>query len=506
MTIKCKPKAPGYANTKDSAHCYRNANCPKASDIYIRHRIIVTIYEHIMTRDTLPCRCIAICTYKPANNGIIIPTLQVVEPCLLIVHIATVPQRIQLRKLTGRCKNLAPGIVIVVCAQHTIHGFKAYYVSLQVGDVVVDSPVVDQREGRAVGIIGEVQDVVAHSHPHQLIAVVDVVVGLLGAGTLGTQAASLILHGPVTDIQSDRCGPCRAHVAVGIGNEAAVLGTVALRSHLYADGIGGCVTAGAINQFICTGGLIQPLIGQVLSLGLYDKGSNVTGSSVVIVRLVDDGVLRIPRALAHNRGSQLASLRGSNMTHEVLGDTTVLASEVTALNGHIEGFGGFTADVRPCLALILAALPLVSHPVAFCLHGKGGGAAGGAEEVLGLGRDNNRGLLGKSRQLTAILPAKGPAVAVEVAGRISVAVIGNALAVIRGQQILPIGIFVCVGVGSRSVREGLDISNGIVLVRVAVGIGCFRKAADCAALCQELSLVITAVGTLHPAGIRPKEF
>lgn len=194
------------------------------------------------------------------------------------------------------------------------------------------------------------------------------------------------------------------------------------------------------------------------------------------------------------------------MTHEVLGDTTVLASEVTALNGHIEGFGGFTADVRPCLALILAALPLVSHPVAFRLHGKGGGAAGGAEEVLRLGRDDDRGLLGKSCQLTAILPAKGPAVAVEVAGRISVAVISDALAVIRGQQVLPIGIFVCVGVGSCSVREGLDISDGIVLVRVAVGIGCFRKAADCAALRQELSLVITAVGTLHPAGIRPKEF
>ena len=151
------------------------------------------------------------------------------------------------------------------------------------------------------------------------------------------------------------------------------------------------------------------------------------------------------------------------MTHEVLGDTTVLASEVTALNGHIEGFGGFTADVRPCLALILAALPLVSHPVAFCLHGKGGGAAGGAEEVLRLGRDDDRGLLGKSRQLTAILPAKGPAVAVEVAGRISVAVIGNALAVIRGQQILPIGIFVCVGVGSCSVREGILLSRSQLL-------------------------------------------
>ena len=432
--------------------------------------------------------------------------MQIIEPRLLVVHIPAVPQGIQLRNRTIACQDLAPGIVIVVCAQHTIHGFKAYYVSLQVGDVVVDGPVVDQRERRAVGIIGEVQDVIAHSHPHKLIAVVDVVVGLLGAGTLGTQAAGLVLHGPVTNIQLDRCAAGTAHIAIGVGDEAAVLGTIAFGGHLHTEGIGGGVTAGAVHKLIGARSLIQPLIGQVLSLGLYDKGSNVTGSSVVIVRLVDDGVLRIPRALARNRGSQLARLRGSNMTHEVLGDTTVLASEVTALNGHIEGFGGFTADVRPCLALVLAALPLISHPIAFRFHGKGGGAAGGAEEVLGLGRDDDRGLLGKSRQLTAILPAESPTVAVEVAGRISVAVISDALAVIRGQQVLPIGIFVCVGVGSCSVREGLDISDRIVLVRVAVGIGCFRKAADCAAFRQELSLVIIAVATLYPAGIRYEGF
>ena len=432
--------------------------------------------------------------------------MQIIEPRLLVVHIATIPQRIQLRKGTITCQDLAPGIVAITRHRGAVAGFDAYYIALKIGEVIIDLPSSDQRQRRSVGIIGEVQDVIATGHPNQLIAAVNVVVGLLGTGTLGTQAASLVLHGPVTNIQLDRCAAGTAHIAIGIGDEAAVLGTVAFGGHLHTEGIGGGVTAGAVHKLIGARSLIQPLIGQVLSLGLYDKGSNVTGSSVVIVRLVDDGVLRIPRALARNRGSQLARLRGSNMTHEVLGDTTVLASEVTALNGHIEGFGGFTADVRPCLALILAALPLVSHPVAFCLHGKGGGAAGGAEEVLRLGRDDDRGLLGKSCQLTAILPAKGPAVAVEVAGRISVAVISDALAVIRGQQVLPIGIFVCVGVGSCSVREGLDISDRIVLVRVAVGIGGFRKAADCAAFRQELSLVITAVGTLHPAGIRPKEF
>ncbi len=198
----------------------------------------MAVCKHIIPNDSLPCRNVHVCVDKPCYDWIIIPTLQIIEPCLLIVHIAAVPQRIQLRKGTITCQNLAPGIVIVVCTLHTIGGFEAYYIALQVRDVIVDSPVMNQRERRAVGIVGEVQNVIAHSHPHKLIAVVDVVVGLLGAGTLGTQAASLILHRPVTDIQSDRCGPCRAHVAVGIGNEAAVLGTVALRGHLYADGRG----------------------------------------------------------------------------------------------------------------------------------------------------------------------------------------------------------------------------------------------------------------------------
>ena len=81
-----------------------------------------------------------ICIDKPANRRIIVPTLQIIEPRLLVVHIATIPQRIQLRKGTGRCQDLAPGIVAIARHGGAVAGFNAYYIALQVGDVIIDLP------------------------------------------------------------------------------------------------------------------------------------------------------------------------------------------------------------------------------------------------------------------------------------------------------------------------------------------------------------------------------
>ena len=93
-----------------------------------------------MSNHTLTSTCITVRINKSSDSRIIIPALQIIEPRLLVVHIATIPQRIQLRKLTGRCQDLAPGIVIVVCALHTVGGFEAFYIALQVGDVIIDLP------------------------------------------------------------------------------------------------------------------------------------------------------------------------------------------------------------------------------------------------------------------------------------------------------------------------------------------------------------------------------
>lgn len=45
------------------------------------------------------------------------------------------------------------------------------------------------------------QGVAAHSHPHQLVPIVDVAVGLLVADPLGADAAGVVLHFPVPHIQ-----------------------------------------------------------------------------------------------------------------------------------------------------------------------------------------------------------------------------------------------------------------------------------------------------------------
>ena len=141
-----------------ASNCGPSDNTQTTLTVFLFNWVIVTICKHIISNHTLPSGNIHISIEESTYGRIIIPALQIIEPCLLVVHITAIPQRIQLRKGTIACQNLAPGIVIVVCALHTIGGFEAYYIALQVGDVVVDSPVVDQRERRAVGIGNEASE------------------------------------------------------------------------------------------------------------------------------------------------------------------------------------------------------------------------------------------------------------------------------------------------------------------------------------------------------------
>ena len=88
----------------------------------------------------MSCAGIAISIYKSADSRIVIPAQQIIEPRLLVVHITAIPQRIQLRKGTGRCQDLAPGIVAITRRRDAVGCFEAYYIALQVGDVIIDLP------------------------------------------------------------------------------------------------------------------------------------------------------------------------------------------------------------------------------------------------------------------------------------------------------------------------------------------------------------------------------
>ena len=176
---------------------------------------------------------------KPTHRRVIIPAIEIIEPSLLVVDVSAVPQGVQLRQCTGHGKDVAPGIVSIACSAAAISTFQTHHISLKVRDVVVDRAIAGHGQRRAVGIVAEIQNVVPNGHPHQLVAGIDVAVGLVVAYPSGAQAAGVVLHLPVPRIQLHCGDPGTAHVAVGIGDEAAILRPIACRCHLHPEGAGG---------------------------------------------------------------------------------------------------------------------------------------------------------------------------------------------------------------------------------------------------------------------------
>ena len=148
-----------------------------------------------------------------------------------------------------------------MCASDTVCTLQASHITLQVGDVVVDSTIVGHGQRSAVGIIAEIQDVVAYRHPHQIITGLDVSVGLFVADPFGALAGSVIFHGPVQNIQLDRGNPGGSHVSGRVGNEAAIFSTVALGSHLYPQSTRGGITGCQVLKVVRTWRTVEPLVG-----------------------------------------------------------------------------------------------------------------------------------------------------------------------------------------------------------------------------------------------------
>ena len=125
---------------------------------------------------------------------------------------------VQLCQRARHGNDVACAVVGILRSTAAISTFQANHVTLEVGGVVVDSAIVGHGQRHTVYVIVEVQNIIAHGHPHQLIASVDVVVGFFFADPLGTDAAGVVLHLPVQDIQLDGCNTGAAHIAIGIGD------------------------------------------------------------------------------------------------------------------------------------------------------------------------------------------------------------------------------------------------------------------------------------------------
>ena len=93
-----------------------------------------------------------------------------------------------------------------------------------------------------------------------------------------------------------------------------------------------------------------------------------------------------------------------------------------------------------------------------------------AIQVIGVANIALAGLAaaGCTAQSSSAGPAKGPGLSIVVGSGIAASVIGNSVAVISRQQVLPTGIPISIGMGLAAVRSGQDIS-GIV---IGEGISC----------------------------------
>ena len=152
---------------------------------------------------------VAVGVDEPADGGVIIAALEVVEAGFIVLIVATIPQGVDLRHSAGRGQHLAVGVVgirrhPVAVAVHQVH-----HITLEIRDVIVGGSggtvVVNQGIGEASIVIPEIQGfgcaVAGNGLPQQLPTGVDVAV-LLGDGgfqnaagrAAGGSGGSLILQ------------------------------------------------------------------------------------------------------------------------------------------------------------------------------------------------------------------------------------------------------------------------------------------------------------------------
>ena len=74
--------------------------------IAIHYRIIITIRIHIVTQQSRPCADIPIRIQEPSPLRVIVPALQIVQPCVRIVVIPPIPEGIKRadNPLLNRCR------------------------------------------------------------------------------------------------------------------------------------------------------------------------------------------------------------------------------------------------------------------------------------------------------------------------------------------------------------------------------------------------------------------
>lgn len=105
----------------------------------------------------------------------------------------------------------------------------------------------------------------------------------------------------VQNILFDGWNTCISNIIVFISDKAPEFGTNIIRGQFKTQGCGISIAAGEVFKSIRVRSLAQPLVTQTTFRCLHDEGSSIAYPAIVIIRLVDDGKLRIKPIRSWNR-------------------------------------------------------------------------------------------------------------------------------------------------------------------------------------------------------------
>ena len=154
-------------------------------------------------------REVSIRTNEPAEGGVIVPALQIVQASLPVVDISPVAEGVVLGQGVehscgggGGIEELAPGVVVVGDNLVAIGIQQSHDIALKVQDVEVDVTVVGHGDRVALGVVGEAHDQAVELHVGQetifiVVIILTTSIALAVRGDpAGSQAVGIIGHVP----------------------------------------------------------------------------------------------------------------------------------------------------------------------------------------------------------------------------------------------------------------------------------------------------------------------
>ena len=151
------------------------------------NRIITTICKHIVADEALSGAGITVRINEPANLGVIVAALEIVEAGFGIVIVAAVAERVNLCEVTCCGNDFTIGVVII--CRNLIAGSidQIHYVALEIGNVIIGrccrAVAIDQAIRISSVIVNKIQRssrfALGDRFPQQIAARVDVLVDFL---------------------------------------------------------------------------------------------------------------------------------------------------------------------------------------------------------------------------------------------------------------------------------------------------------------------------------------